>query len=47
MLMLDADHINSRRLFHIAGPETGNARSPNLLQVRDIKQLVLLAERKD
>jgi hypothetical protein len=37
MLMLDEDRNDSGLLFHIAGPETENARSPNLVRVRGVK----------
>jgi hypothetical protein len=47
MLMLDEDRSDSGRLFYIAVPETEKVRSPNLVQVRGIKQSVLLAERND
>jgi hypothetical protein len=39
--------LESGRLFYIAGPETGEVCSTNLVRVRDIKQSVLLAERND
>jgi hypothetical protein len=35
--MLDEDRNDSVGLFHIAGPETVKARSPNLVRVRGIK----------
>jgi hypothetical protein len=37
MLMLNADANDSRRLFHIAGPETEIAFAESIVQVRDIK----------
>jgi hypothetical protein len=36
MLMRDEDRNDSGRLFHITGPETEKARSPNLARVRGI-----------